>query len=224
MSATVHPKLVGVDLTRPNDVIRAERAVSDYYIQQARKALGVPAPSRKGSGALVHADLSRPTSDLMAEYGVAASTVRKCRAALGMASPGGKRGSTPVRPGKLADADLTRPTAELVAEYGACKQAISALRKARGIKAPRRLVTRRAPVPRVKPPPIPRPVKPAPVREIRVVAPPPMVAEADVVAALKDELVVCRSAYSAAVVVSSRLKRPVDELLPVAERLMGRAA
>jgi hypothetical protein len=51
-----------------------------------------------------------------------------------------------------------------------------------------------------------------------------MVAEADVVAALTDELVVCRSAYSAALVVSARLKRPMDELLTVAERLMGRAA
>lgn len=224
VSPTIHPNLVGVDLTRPNRAISTETGVSDHYIRQARKALGVPAPSRKGSGRLADADLSRPTSELMATYGVASSTVRKCRASRGLASPGGLRGPTSVRPGKLADADLTRPTAELMAEYGACKQAISALRKARGIPAPRRVRTKRVPVPRVKPPPIPRPVKVAPVREIRVVAPPPIVAEDAIVAALEDELVVCRSAYSAALVVSARLKRPMDEMLTVAERLMGRAA
>lgn len=169
------------------------------------------------------ADLTRPTKDLADEFGVTQSTVRKFRAARGIASPGGKRGPTIVRPGKLAGADLTRPTAELMAEYGVTRTAVSWQRREKGIPAPAR-PTREPKVKAPKPVKVATPKKSTPTREIHVPAPPPIVAEDAIVAALKDELVVCRSAYSAALVVSARLKRPMDELLTVAERLMGRAA
>lgn len=185
MSPTIHPNLVGVDLTAPLRKIAEDHGVTQWEVRLARKAAGV--------------NLSRNTK------------ARKKRT---------------TRPGKLAGADLTRPTRELMDEYGVTRTAVSWMRRTRGIpvptrtKKPRKSRAKAAP----KPVKVPTPKKPAPTREIHVPAPPPMVAEDIVVAALKDELVVCRSAYSAALVVASRLKRPVDELLTVAERLMGRAA
>lgn len=102
------------------------------------------------------------------------------------------------RRGPLHGADLTRSSIDLCRKYNVSLSAVS--------KAPR--------------PEKVRVVVPAPV--VHVLA--PLDAEPDLVEAIREELAVCRSAYSAALMVSSRLNRPMDELLPVVERLMGRAA
>ena len=132
-----------------------------------------------------------------------------------------------LRRGPLYGADLTRSSIDLCREYGVSLSAISKARARAGLTewTDARTTAPTVPVPPPRPPKIPRPEKVrvvAPASVVHVLA--PVVAEPDLVEAIKEELAVCPSAFSAAVVVASRTRRPLDEVLPVAERLMGRAA
>lgn len=131
------------------------------------------------------------------------------------------------RRGPLHGADLTRNSIDLAREYNVSLSAISKARARAGLTewTDARTTAPTVPVPLPREPKAPRPGKVrvvAPASVVHVLA--PVVAEPDLVEAIKEELAVCRSAYSAALMVSSRLNRPMDELLPVVERLMGRAA
>ena len=144
------------------------------------------------------ADLRRPTEDLIRDYGVTSKEVDTAR----------RRA--------LDAADLTRSTASLVAEFGCHRNTVWAAKKKAGIPTPP--VTRFASGG--------APTIAARVRTIApvVVAPLPTFADADLVAAVDEELAICPAPYVAALIVAKRLRLPMDRVLVVAESRCGMAA
>ena len=116
----------------------------------------------------------------------------------------------------LAGADLTRPTAELVAEYHVSKSAVSKARKAAGIAAPPKTGRPKAAAPIVAPRVV--------VARERAVKPAETFADRDLTAAVDEELALCAAPYVAALIVSKRLRLPMDRVLAVAESRCGMAA
>lgn len=119
------------------------------------------------------------------------------------------------KPRTLNDADLTRPTAELRAEYGVTTSGVCAARKRLGIPAP----------PKTGRPKGTRPiVAPRVMQSRQPVVKAPTFEERDLVAAVDGELAICPAPFVAALVVSKRLRLPMERVLAVAERRCGMAA
>lgn len=87
--ATVHPRLVEADLTRPIRDLMREYSVTKYAVEQARKARGVDLRANPRSRALVDIPVERlgkvSDHELAAEYGLTATAVAQRRKKYGVA-------------------------------------------------------------------------------------------------------------------------------------------
>lgn len=164
-------------------------------------------------GRLAGVDLYAGTiAQVALRHGVTATAVKAARRRAKRGPTGVVLRSDGARWNGLVGADLTRPTAELVAEYEVSKSAVSKARRAAGIVAP------------------PKPGRPKGVgcvvapRASVAPKPAPTFEERDLVAAVDEELSICPAPFVAALVVSKRLRLPMERVLAVAEQRCGMAA